>query len=317
MFNGFKGAAKRLDKTDWPEIAAQIGVGEDELHAFAEVEASGSGFDAKGRVKMLFEPHVFHRELGPGKSRTAAIKAGLAYPKWKPGGYPADSYPRLMKAMAIDETAALRSASWGLGQIMGNNCRAAGYATPQKMIEAFAADEEAQLQAIVDFLKAKGLDKALRAHDWKTLEKGYNGGGFNGAYAVKIQNAFARWQKIKDTPWNPAKQDPAPKLEAVIEKEPDAPAPASFEEVHVEPASAAPDDRLRIKRKPVLKSRKVWMTINGFVTGGFTGIVGAFAGFEWQTALIIVGALLFLALVFLLLYRHEIRAGMFAPEERK
>lgn len=310
MFNGFKGAAKRLDKTDWPEIAAQIGVGEDELHAFAEVEASGSGFDAKGRVKMLFEPHVFHRELGPGKSRTAAIKAGLAYPKWKPGGYPADSYPRLMKAMAIDETAALRSASWGLGQIMGNNCRAAGYATPQKMIEAFAADEEAQLQAIVDFLKAKGLDKALRAHDWKTLEKGYNGGGFNGAYATKLAAAFAKWQKMKDTP-------SVGVTIAEVTAVPAAPAADETSAVHIEPVSAAPDDRLVIKRKPILRSRKVWSTINGYVTGGFTGFVGAFAGFEWRTALIIVGGILFIGLVFLLLYRHEIRAGMFAPEERK
>ncbi len=117
MNKTFKGAARRLDDIDVPRIGARIGVGEDELHAFMEVEAAGSGFDSKGRPKMLFEPHVFYRNLS-GKKRDDAVKAGLAYSKWKPGKYPADSYPRLIQAMAIDETAALMASSWGAGQIL-------------------------------------------------------------------------------------------------------------------------------------------------------------------------------------------------------
>ena len=54
-WNDFKGAAKRIEDTDLPRIGATIGVGEDELHAFMDVEAAGSGFDSAGRPKMLFE----------------------------------------------------------------------------------------------------------------------------------------------------------------------------------------------------------------------------------------------------------------------
>lgn len=39
----FKGRAKRLDDVDLPRIGHQIGVGEDEIHAFMDVEAAGSG----------------------------------------------------------------------------------------------------------------------------------------------------------------------------------------------------------------------------------------------------------------------------------
>lgn len=314
MFAGYKGAAKRLDDTDIPKIGAEIGVGEDELHAFMDVECGGSGFDLKGRVKVLFEPHVFWRELGPGKKRDQAARSGLAYAKWRAGAYPVDSYPRLLQAMQIDETAALRSASWGLGQVMGFNCRAAGYATPQKMIKAFAADEENQLQAMVAFLKTKGLDEALRRHDWLKIEKVYNGGGYNGHYAARMQNAFTRWKAIKDTPWHPAQQEgPGPALPA--EPEPD-PAPA---DVVIEPTSAKPDpaDVLRTKKKPVLKHRRVWSTIVGFLTGGGAWSFASLQGFDWQAIAVIVAAALLLIVLFWFMYRKEIRAGMFGPEEEE
>jgi hypothetical protein len=97
----FKGAAKRIEDIDLPLIGREIGVGEDEIHAVLDVESAGSGFDKQGRPKMLFEPHIFWRELGPGAKRDKAAAAGLAYPKWK-RNYPPDSYPRLAKAMAID-----------------------------------------------------------------------------------------------------------------------------------------------------------------------------------------------------------------------
>lgn len=137
----FQGSGIRIDDYDLPRIGAQIGVGEDEIHAVLDVEASGSGFDQKGRLKQLFESHRFYAELrkiDPSKLE-AAIAQHLAYPEWRPGAYPADSYPRLLQAMAIDETAALKSCSWGLGQILGSNHVAAGYPTVQAMIAAFCA----------------------------------------------------------------------------------------------------------------------------------------------------------------------------------
>lgn len=212
MTISFIGEAKRIEDIDIPRIGARIGVGEDELHAFMEVEAAGSGFDRQGRPKMLFEPHIFHKHL-QGEKRERAVKAGLAYPKWR-REYPKDSYPRLLAAMEIDETAALKSASWGLGQILGENHKAAGYKSPQDMVRAFTEDEENHLEAMVSFLKANGLDKHLRAHNWAELARGYNGPAYaQHGYHTKLKAAFAKWQKIKDTPWPPAAPIPAAKPE--------------------------------------------------------------------------------------------------------
>jgi peptidoglycan hydrolase-like protein with peptidoglycan-binding domain len=210
MDTTFKGAGARLKDIDIPRIGAEIGVGEDELHAFMQVEAAGSGFDAAGRPKMLFEPHVFYRLLGKGAKRDAAVSAGLAYPKWGMKPYPKDSYPRLVKAIAIDETAALMAASWGLTQILGENHRDAGYTSPQAMVAAFMASEANHLEATVRLLVAWKVDDDLRAHRWPVIARTWNGPGYKqNAYDTKMAAAFARWQKIRDTPFSPV-SDPAP-----------------------------------------------------------------------------------------------------------
>lgn len=197
----FTGKAKRLDDIDLPKLGAQLGVGEDELHAFIDVETRGSGFDEKRRPIILFERHIFHRYL-PANKRSRAANLGLASPQ--PGGYgkPSDQYPKLLRAMAIDQKAALYACSWGLAQIMGFNHELAGYATVEDMIEAFKADEENHLAAAVRFIKKAKLDDELRRHDWVSFARGYNGPKFRiNRYDEKLAEAYRKWSRIKDTPW--------------------------------------------------------------------------------------------------------------------
>lgn len=209
----FRGLAKRLDDIDLPRVARLIGCGEDEVHALLDVEAGGRGFDKLGRPKMLYEPHIFYRLLS-GEKREQAVAEGLAYPHWRPGTYPSDSYPRLIAAMRIDETAALKAASWGLGQILGENHRAAGYQTVQAMVADFTQDEDKHLEAMVRFIKAKGLDDDLRNHQWDTFARGYNGALYAAhGYHLKLRAAFERWQQIKDTPI-PPDVEPLPNVPA-------------------------------------------------------------------------------------------------------
>lgn len=209
----FKGAAKRIEDIDLPRIGALIGVGEDVIHALLEVETLGSGFDKHDRPKMLFEPHKFYKHLS-GKKRNQAVEQGLAYKDWGTKKYPSDSYPRLEKAMEIDSKAALLSASWGLGQIMGENYRMAGYDSVGAMVDAFKDDEENHLEAMVSFIKSAGIDDDLRrieektqsgqrvtASDWIPVVRVYNGAGYaKNDYHNRAARAYNKWLKIKDTP---------------------------------------------------------------------------------------------------------------------
>lgn len=223
-FNGltFKGAAKPLDDIDLPKLGNRIGVGEDELHAFMDVETRGTGFDSEGRPRILFERHIFWKYLP--KEKRANAPRDLA--NSQSGGYGAESaqYGRLKRALKIDRRAALFACSWGLGQVMGFNHKAAGYADIDSMILAFMDDEEAHLEAAVQFIITNRLDDELRRHDWAGFAKGYNGPAYRkNRYDTKLAEAFRKWSRIKDTPWQPepVTSKPAPPSDPLPEPEPD------------------------------------------------------------------------------------------------
>lgn len=200
----FKGKAKPIDDIDLPKLGALLGVGEDELHAFIDVETRGSGFDEQGRPQILCERHKFWKYL-PKEKRAKAQREGLADPKAGGYGKASEQYAKLAKMIAIDEQAALLSCSWGLGQIMGFNHKAAGYDTVYDMIEAFKEDEENHLAASVQFILTNGLDDELRRHDWAGFAKGYNGKNYKiNQYDEKLAEAYVKWKRIKDTPYPPA-----------------------------------------------------------------------------------------------------------------
>lgn len=211
-FNGFVFNGPKLDDIDLPRIGRKIGVGEDVIHGVMDVEAAGSGVDRKGRLKALYEPHVAYRNAPTKTIRDKLVAAGLAYPKWKKS-YPADSYPRILKAMEIDETTALKATSWAGYQILGENHVLAGYDTVQEMVLDYLKDEENQLESCISFIKNAGLDDELRTiekklragkkvtpDDCRPFVRGYNGAGYEqNGYHTKLAKAINNWARIPDT----------------------------------------------------------------------------------------------------------------------
>lgn len=213
-FNGFVGAARRLDDIDLPRLGHEIGVGEDELHAVIDVESRGKGFDSKGRPIILYEPHVAWRCATSREKRDALARAGLAYPKWGEKPYPKDSYARLLKAMQIDETAALKACSWGMFQVLGENAQSLGWPSVQAFVRDMMEDEENHLKAAIQFIKVNNLDDELRAlaaltrpttaADCAPFVRVWNGPGYaKNKYHTKMAAAHNKWRKIKDTAWFP------------------------------------------------------------------------------------------------------------------
>jgi len=194
----FVGTGRRLAQGDVGDAARVLGVETAVLLAFLEVEAAGRGFDGKNRPKMLFEPHVFWRNLS-GALRDRAAALGLAYKSWGAKPYPADSYPRLEQAVALAREPGLRSGSYGLPQILGENHRAAGFASAELMVLAMMQGEREQLLAMVVLLKDWGLDTLLRGRDftlaanWADIARRYNGAGYaKNEYHTKLAAAYRK-----------------------------------------------------------------------------------------------------------------------------
>lgn len=210
-FQNFKGAARPLDRIDVPMLAHRIAVGEDHFQAFLNVEAAGRGFDREGRPKILPEPHVFYRNLS-GAERDRAVAAGLAYPRWGEKPYPRSSderYAWLEEAKAINETAALKSCSWGASQVLGENFSLVGYETVQKMVLAFMRDEEEHIEAMMKYILATGIADDLRAERWDVVARVYNGPGYKkNGYHTKMAREFAKLRGTPDVGWAPDAPDP-------------------------------------------------------------------------------------------------------------
>ncbi len=179
--------------------AAELRCDPDYLSAVILVEAAGKGMDDSGQVKVLFEKHKFYKNL-PAAKRAEAVRLGLARKVWispKNGGYKDQpnndaALDFLTRAIAFDEVAGLKSASYGAGQVLGENFGMCGFPTPQAFVEAMCDSEDAQIAAMVDFIKSAGLDDEVRAKDTRGFTRGYNGKGQVDAYSAKIDAAYKR-----------------------------------------------------------------------------------------------------------------------------
>ena len=110
------------------EIARQHGIHPASLLAVKLVESGvGGGFLPSKQCKILFEGHVFYSELkkkgNKDLPRLLKTEPDIVYPTWNRAKYKGGEleWTRLKRAMVIDREAALKSASWGLFQIMGLN----------------------------------------------------------------------------------------------------------------------------------------------------------------------------------------------------
>lgn len=204
----FAGPGTRLRAGDIGKIAGLINVETAVMLAVMEVEAAGSGFDTAKRPKILPERHRMWVELGPGPARDRAARDGLAYQKWGTRPYPKTSsaaYALLGRMMAVDENAALRATSWGLPQILGSNCLAAGYRTAREMVESFVESEYNQLQGMARLLVDWKLDRQLRGKDftlassWIGFARPYNGPSYaTHNYHGRLATAYRKHQGKTD-----------------------------------------------------------------------------------------------------------------------
>jgi len=183
----FSGPATPMTDSDIERAAAEIGCAVAAVRAVVEVE-SKSGFLPDTRPVILFERHYFSRLTG---GKYDASNPGISNPSWGGYGTSASQYDRLADAIKLDRKAALKSASWGAFQIMGENHKAAGYDDVESFVAAMVKSEAAHLDAFVKFVKKKGLADELVRRDWAGFARGYNGAQYAAnKYDTKLEAAW-------------------------------------------------------------------------------------------------------------------------------
>lgn len=189
---------KALTEADIQHAAQALGCDTGALHAILEVEAPRGGFLPDGRVTILFERHIFYRQLR--EADIDALTLAQRQPticNTAPGGYVggAAEYQRLALAKAINVDCALASASWGRMQVMGFHWKTLGYPSVAAFVENMATGEAEQLRAGVKLIAAnEAMHAALVAHDWPAFAQAYNGPAYAGhGYDLRLAAAYRRY----------------------------------------------------------------------------------------------------------------------------
>ncbi len=217
-----------LNNTDYQRVAAGLSAEVASVKAVTLVESDGEGFLPSGKTTILFERHVFRRQLdlkliaSPSFTQQLIsqlnIPAPLAgSPEMNPvtrvqmhlaslyndiynavsGGYaaagaPGGEWARLQRAAAIDLASAQESASWGLFQIMGYYWSRLGFGSAQAMVDAMNASEHNQISAFSKFVATDhNLLSAIQTKNWTNFAKFYNGQNYAAnQYDTKLATAY-------------------------------------------------------------------------------------------------------------------------------
>lgn len=163
------------------------------LASFLDVESAGKGFAGDGKLIIQFEPSYFRKRI------KGAAPEGL----WSKNGVEGQAAEWLAfnEAKKISEPYAIESTSLGMPQIMGAHWLSLNYRSAVDMWADFMTGEQAQVNALVRFIKTDSLlEKALRAKDWTKVATIYNGAGFReiakkyggDPYDIRLEKAYSK-----------------------------------------------------------------------------------------------------------------------------
>lgn len=188
--------SRLLRESDLIAAAERLDVPLASIKAVNEVESRGRGFLPDGRPVILFERHVFWKQLAEHGVDPLQYPDRASILSRQRGGYAggAAEYVRLASAAQISEAAAFEAASWGLFQIMGYHWKALGFPDVAAFVAAQRRSEGEQLAAFTAFILADPeLHRALKGRKWAQFARRYNGPAYaENLYDVKLERAYAR-----------------------------------------------------------------------------------------------------------------------------
>lgn len=201
---------KFLSENDLIDFANYYGLELAVVKAVNEIESRGKGFLISGKPKILFEGHVFWKQLqkrgiDPEDLLTDDSK-NVLYKKWTRVYYLGGTkeYDRLEKAAKLTTSsevhnAAYCSASWGMYQIMGYHYENLGYSSINDFVNKMNHHEREHMKAFGRFIektfyKSKNLIHWLKVKDWKKFARAYNGPSYaTNKYDEKLERAYNRF----------------------------------------------------------------------------------------------------------------------------
>ena len=185
-----------ITEDDILALAKSLGIELATIKAVIAVESSGSWLQKDGRPIIRFESHIFSDLTNNVYDKDYPNISSKRYNPSLNLSSSEKEYSRFDIAKNLNQTAALKSASYGAFQIMGFNHAIVGFKNVQDFYQAMHSPKE-QLKAFGQFLINNSLVKSLRNKDWKGFAYSYNGSSYhlhNPPYDVRLANAYQKFK---------------------------------------------------------------------------------------------------------------------------
>lgn len=184
-----------LTDADFELVAKEINVEPAAMKAVVSIEAGAAmkGFWAPGVPVINFDRTMYnkYRNSAPNKAgaKGEKVPAGLS-------GYALRQWTQLINARKSNAQGANMGTFWGMFQIGGFNYKLCGCSSVDEMVKLMSESELEQLQLFATFLVNTGMVKDLRAKNWASFSRKYNGPSYaKRGYHTKMASAYARFSK--------------------------------------------------------------------------------------------------------------------------
>ncbi|MBD5184359.1 MAG: N-acetylmuramidase family protein [Bacteroidales bacterium] len=185
-----------LTDADFNLVAKRLGVEVAAIKAVVVIEAGEKmeGFWAPGVPVVNFDRTMYNRYRSKASSKgnpSEKVPSGLK-------GYPLQEWTQLVTARKSNVDAANMGTFWGMFQIGGFNYKQCGCSSVAEMVRLMSYSELEQLELFASFLINTGMVNDLKAKNWASFAKKYNGPNYaRRGYHTKMANAYARFKSKK------------------------------------------------------------------------------------------------------------------------
>ncbi|AKT38531.1 N-acetylmuramidase domain-containing protein [Chondromyces crocatus] len=192
-----QGQGLKLVLADFSNAARELACETAAVRAVAEVESGGrSGFDDQKRPKILFEVHKFRKHTGQRYDQSHPhLSAPYKSPRRRES-YRKNQWQVIREAFALAPEAAVKSASWGMFQVLGENHAMCGWRSVRSFVEDMYISEAQHMRAFIGFCRSRGLLRHLKTKNWAAFAEGYNGPDYaSNNYHTKMADAYRRYSR--------------------------------------------------------------------------------------------------------------------------
>ncbi len=185
---------ERLTDADFERVARELDVETAAIKAVVSIEAGSAmkGFWAPGVPVINFDPTMYRRYASKAKNKAGAkgetVPASLT-------GHARSEWSQLINARKTNAEGANLGTFWGMFQIGGFNYARCDCKSVDEMVRRMSNSELDQLELFAAFIRNSGYVRFMRAKDWASFARKYNGPGYaRRGYHTKMASAYSKFK---------------------------------------------------------------------------------------------------------------------------